>query len=477
MNKIQHAALALLLPVAATAGNNTDLLHISQMSVNRGETQLTLNMTVDPRAYKVGSNQIVTLTPMLASETDTIEMAPVRIAGKGAWFAEIRDGKSTPLTLYRAGKSLPVEYSGTVDFGPQFEKSSIIVRTDTSSVCNCNPPLEGSMPVADLDFRRFTPELPFEYIAPKDTADKVFDLSGRANIIFKVNRTDIDWSYLSNQAELDSIMKSVNAVRDNEYATVERILLTGYASPEGPYANNVRLAKGRTEVVKKYVEDHSTFPSSVYDTSSVPEDWQGLRAWIAASSEPQKEAMIAFIDDPSVPIEKKNDVFRSKFPKEYPFLLKNVYPELRHTDYKITYSIRKFFDIDEIKKVFDRNPRLLSLNEFYLLAGKYAPGTPDYDKVFATAAVMYPESAVANLNAAGSAMALGNLNAAHMYLDKVKPSPEASYARGILAAKEGDYAKALQLLKEAKQAGVKGAAQAIAEVEKAMAPRQEIVIY
>ncbi len=477
MNKIKHAALALLLPVAATAGNNTDLLHISQMSVNRGETQLTLNMTVDPKAYKVKSNEIVTLTPMLASETDTVEMAPVRIAGKGAWFAEIRDGKSTPLTLYRAGKSMPVEYSATVDFGPQFEKSSIIVRTDTSSVCNCNPPLEGAVPVAGLDFRRFTPELPFEYIAPRDTADKVFDLSGRANIIFKVNRTDIDWSYLSNQAELDSIMKSVNAVRDNEYATVERILLTGYASPEGPYANNVRLAKGRTEVVKKYVEDHSTFPSSVYDTSSVPEDWQGLRAWIAASSEPQKEAMMAFIDDPSVPIEKKNDVFRSKFPKEYPFLLKNVYPELRHTDYKITYSIRKFFDVDEIKRVFDRNPRLLSLNELYLLAGKYAPGTPEYDKVFATAAVMYPESAVANLNAAGSAMALGNLNAAHMYLDKVKPSPDASYARGILAAKEGDYAKALQLLKEANQAGVKGAAQAIAEVEKAMEPREEIVIY
>ncbi len=476
MNKTTLAALALILPLAASAGENTDRLHISQMRVDRGDSQITLSMTLDPKAYKVKSNNMLTLTPMLVSETDTVEMAPVRIAGKGAWYAKIRDGVYEPQTILRADKAEPLEYIAAVPYGPQFEKSSIIVRTDTSSVCNCNPPLEELVPVADLDYSRFTPELPFEYIAPKDTADKVFDLSGRANIIFKVNRTDIDWSYLSNQAELDSIMKSVNAVRDNEYATVERILLTGYASPEGPYANNVRLAKGRTEVVKKYVEDHSTFPSSVYDTSSVPEDWQGLRAWIAASSEPQKEAMIAFIDDPSVPIEKKNDVFRSKFPKEYPFLLKNVYPELRHTDYKITYSIRKFFDIDEIKKVFDRNPRLLSLNEFYLLAGKYAPGTPDYDKVFATAAVMYPESAVANLNAAGSAMALGNLNAAHMYLDKVKPSPEASYARGILSAKEGDYAKALQLLKEANQARVKGAAQAIAEVEKTMIKKETVVI-
>lgn len=476
MNKTILAAAGAMLSLAAAAGVNTDRLHLGRVAVNRGDSLLTFNMTVDPKAYQIGSNDILTLTPMLVAGTDTVEMAPVSVAGKGAWFARIREGLATPQTLLRAGKDLPVEYSSTVGFGPRFETSTIIVRADTSTVCNCEPPQSGDLPVAELDFRRYTPELPFEYIAPRDTADKVFDLSGRANIIFKVNRTDIDWSYFSNQAELDSIMKSVNAVRDNEYATVRRILLTGYASPEGPYANNVRLAKGRTEVVKKYVEAHSTFPASVYDTSSVPEDWQGLRAWIAASSMPAKDAMLAFIDDPSVPVEKKNDIFRQRFPQEYPYLLKNVYPELRHTDYRITYSIRKFYDVDEIRSVFDRNPRMLSLNELYLLAGSYAPGTPEYDKVFATAAVLYPESEVANLNAAGSAMSVGNLTAARMYLDKLAPSAGASYARGILAAKEGDYPAALGLLEEARKGGVKAAAEAITQVRKAMDTKEQIII-
>ncbi|MBD5277773.1 MAG: DUF3868 domain-containing protein [Bacteroides sp.] len=476
MNKRNIVIAAMLLPLLAAAEGNSGRLHISDLNVNKGESQLTLNMKVDPKGYRVKGNNIVTLTPMLVAEDDTLSLQPVRIAGKGAWYAEIRDGKSTPLTLLRAGKDNASDYSCTVPFTPAFDKSRIVIKADTASICNCNPPAEGIVPVADLDFRTFTPEFSFRYVAPKDTADKIFDLSGRANIIFKVNRTDIDWSYFSNRAELDSIVATINAVRDNEYATVEHILLTGYASPEGPYANNVRLAKGRTEAVKEYVRARSTFPESVYDTSSVPEDWDGLRAWIADSSLPQRDAMLAFIDDPSIPIEKKNDLFRARFPEEYPFLLKSVYPVLRHTDYRITYKIRSFYDIDEIEKVFRTNPRILSLNELYLLAGKYAPGSPEYDRVFTVAANMYPDSDVANLNAAGSAMALGNLQSARTYLAKVKESPESAYALGILSAKEGDYTNALQWLRKAADARVDGAAEAIAEVEKAMAPSTQIVI-
>ena len=476
MNRTILAAAAATLTLAALAGVNTDRLHISKMSINHSDSLLTVNMTVDPKAYSISSNDIVTLSPFLVSETDTVEMPSMTIAGKGAWYARIREGKATPVSLSRAGKDAPVDYSATVPFGPRFEKSRIMVRTDTSSVCNCNPPMEGCLPVVDIDLRRYTPRLEFDYIMPPDTIDKVFDLSGRANIIFKVNRTDIDWSYFSNQAELDSIMASVNAVRDNEYATVQRILLTGYASPEGPYDNNVRLAKGRTEVVKQYVQDHSNFPDTIYKTGSVPEDWVGLRAWIADSNLPGKEAMIEFIDDPAVSKEKRNDIFRKRFPEQYPYLLKNVYPELRHTDYKITYTIRKFYDVDEIRKVFDKNPRLLSLNELYLLAGSYTPGTADYDKVFATAAVLFPDSSVANFNAAGSALSMDNLTAARMYLDKVTPGPEADYARGILLAKEGDYDGALKLLRAAAKAGIRAAADPISQIEKAVEQVTKIVI-
>ena len=482
MNRTITAIAAALLPLTAAAESNTDLLHISNMSVNKGDSLITLNMTLHPSGYRLKRNDVVSLTPMLVAEGgDTVQMPPVRVAGRSAWYSLVREGLPTgAYSLSRAGKGGPVDYSATFPLDPAFGNSTIFMRADTVSICNCDPARSGDVPVVIMEEPPVTDfmdrALNFSYIAPRDTADKVFDLSGRANIIFKVNKTDIDWTYFSNHAELDSIMKSINAVRDNEYATVERILLTGYASPEGPYKNNVRLAKGRTEVVMKYVENNSGFPHSVYETASVPEDWAGLREWLEASSIPARHEMIAFIDDPSVPIEKKNDMFRAKFPADYPFLLQNVYPMLRHTDYRITYRIKKFYDVDEIEKVFAKNPSILSLNELYLLSNKYEQGSPDYTKVMMTAAAMYPDSDVANLNAAGCAMSNGNLQMARMYLEKVAPGREADYAWGLLYAIEGDYPKALELLRRAANAGSQDALDLIPDIEDAMKPVESVRI-
>ena len=116
MKKKLLAVAALLLPLAAAAQSTSERLHISKMNVNKGDTLITLNMTVDPKAYKVGGNEIVTLTPQYVAGGDTLSMPPVRIAGRKAWYTEIREGTSTPLTLQRAGKDIPVEYSGTVGY-------------------------------------------------------------------------------------------------------------------------------------------------------------------------------------------------------------------------------------------------------------------------------------------------------------------------------------------------------------------------
>lgn len=56
--------------------------------------------------------------------------------------------------------------------------------------------------------------------------------------------------------------------------------IKGYASPEGSYTNNVRLAKGRTATLKDYVLGQYSFPSSIIATSYEPEDWEGLRRYV-----------------------------------------------------------------------------------------------------------------------------------------------------------------------------------------------------
>ncbi len=473
MKRISFAAI--LLPVVALA-DNAGSMHISQVNVDKGENQLTVNMMVDPQGYRLKGDEIVKITPLLVGETDTLEFPSMRMAGRRAWYAEVRDGKATPFTLTRAGKGDIIAYSESVPVSEAFDRSQIVLRLDTTNVCNCRPAKTGSIPLANLDFTPVEPQLAYHYLAPAEKAEKIFNLSGRANIIFKVNKTEIDWSYARNRAELDTILRTINAVKDNKDATVEAIYLTGYASPEGSYANNVRLAKGRTEVVKDYVMRNSSFPASIYHTSYVPEDWEGLRAWIAESNLSQREQLLEFIDDKQIAIEKKNDLLKARFPKIYPLLLSEVYPQLRHTDYKITYRIRQYLDPNEIREVMKTNPRNLSLDELFLLANNCEPGSEEYDEVFSLAARLFPDNLTANLNAANSAMNRGQYAEAARFLDRAGDSPETEYARGILTIKTGDLDKAVEQLTLAREHGVADAEAALKEIERYRSFTGNIVI-
>ncbi len=451
-------------------------LSINDPAILKADDSITVNFSVDPANYKVKGNNLLVITPAIAGATDTLRLDPVTLAGKNAWYQEVRAGRRGANLLRAGKKNTMLDYSRTVKYEPWMEQSELVMIADTVSECNCDF-RSGIRRFAKMDFTPATfttTSETFAYIEPVDTIEKIFNLSGRANIIFKVNRTDIDWTYKSNYAELDSILTSINAVKDNPDATVERITLTGYASPEGPYANNERLAAGRTEVVKNYVASHGDFPPATYSARSVAEDWAGLRAWLVASTVPDKDAIIALIDNPDIKIEVRNDRLRAAFPDTYRFLLENVYPNLRHTDYLITYRIRRYYEVDEIAAVMATNPGNLSLNEMFILANSYGKGSEKSDEVFLTAARLFPDSEVANINAAYSAINRDDLTSARLFLSRVKPSPETEYARGVILAREGNFAEAIEILTVAAGRGIPGAQKALDDAIRASTPSQHI---
>ncbi|MBD5220326.1 MAG: OmpA family protein [Bacteroidales bacterium] len=474
MNKKQ-LLISLASALTVSAGAQTANTYVSDLAVKRADQSVVVSFNIDPSNYSVPTNKAVVLTPAIVNATDTLRMTPVTVAGRNNWYYHTRNNEAGAMLL-RSGKKEPSAYRSQVPYKAWMEVSDVVIFCDTVSECGCDR-RSAVYPVAAMDFSPavFTQDASmFEYIEPNDTVAKVFNLSGRANIVFKVGRTDIDWTYKANQAELDTILSTINAVKNNPDATVEQILLTGYASPEGSYAGNERLAKGRTEVVKKYVAEHATFPASVYKTSFVAEDWAGLREWLTTSPLNDKDAIIALIDDKAIAVDKKNDALRKRFPDTYKFLLANVYPMLRHTDYVITYKIRSYYDVKEIAAVMVSNPRNLSLNEFFLLANSLPKGSPEYDNVFFTAARMFPTSDVANTNAAYSAINQGDLRSAREFLGQVQTSAATDYAWGIIHAKEGNFTEALGMLQKARSGGITEAGVVIDQIKKITDPSREI---
>lgn len=245
---------------------------------------------------------------------------------------------------------------------------------------------------------------------------------------------------------------------------VTAITIKGYASPESPWDNNTRLAKGRTETLKQYVQNLYHFEEGFIRTDYEPEDWAGLREFVAASNLEHKAEILALIDDPDLKPDPKEQQIKTRYPDEYKFLLSTVYPGLRHSDYTIGYTIRSFSDPKEIGQVFRTAPQKLNLSEMMLYAMTLEPGSDEYNDVFEIAVRMFPDDRTANLNAANAAMQRNDLARAGQYLTRAGESAEAEYARGVLSALHGDYDRAIGYIEKAGTLGLEDTAGVIRHI-------------
>lgn len=475
MRKFILTTLTAIIAVFYTAAQNNSTYHITGINIGQEHGLLKVSMTVNPKDYRLSYNQQLEVIPVLKAieSSDSIALPSFIVAGRNAYYnterAENFDG-----ALLRSGHGDAYSYSASTEWLPWMDHSRIELQGYSTGCCGVpNGPVDND-PVADLDWRPVTFKPTFHYDVPQAEERKDRRIEGKAYVNFPVNRTEIYPDYMVNPQELRKITNSIDTVRLNPDATVKSITLTGFASPEGPYLNNVRLAKGRTEAVKEYVKGQYTFPASVFHANSVPEDWEGLRDSVAVSILPDRAKILDFIDNGNVAIEIRNDELRRQFPVAYAYLLKNVYPSLRHTNYAIDYELRTFTDINEIRRVLKERPQNLSLNEFFLAANSYPVGSEEYDKVFETAVLYYPTSDIANLNAANSAMNEGDLRRARMLLERVKQSPSATYAIAVLDALEGKYDKAEEGFEAAQKGGITEAAEALAEIARVKATRNHV---
>lgn len=462
MKKLIISLIACVMSIGAMA-QAVDRVGISDVTVDKTDNGLLIvSMNVNPQQANAKYNQQISVTPVIftASGNNQKTLPQVVIAGKNAYYNELRNENLQGTLLLRSGKNRTYSYSQAVPFEDWMTNSILGFNVRTEGCCGSDVS-ENVVPVADLNYAAPQYEADYDYIEPKAVDSKLFNLTGKAYISFVVNKTVINPDYMDNQAELKKILGTIDAVKDNKDAKVRHIKLTGYASPEGPYENNVRLAEGRTVAVKEYVRAQYEFPQSLFETSSVPEDWSGLKAAVEKSGLADAKAIVDFIDS-DYPIEKRNDRLRALYPDSYAFLLKNVYPGLRHTDYVITYEVRKYTDVNEIRQVFKVRPQNLSLNEFFLLSQTYRPGTPEFNEVFDTAVRMFPDDPTANINAASASISRGDLASAEKFLGRVGNAPEAEYVRGILEAKKGNYDSAV---KHFRNSNNPKARQAIAQID------------
>ena len=314
-------------------------------------------------------------------------------------------------------------------------------------------------PIVHLTKLKECPPLPL--IMPDPEGDKTRQIQGHAFLDFPVNETVIYPEYRKNPDELARILASVDSAMFDPSVIITRISLHGYASPESPYSNNTRLAKGRTEALKSYLIRKYNFDPKVFKTSYTPEDWDNLRGFLIDSKTRKVKGDFwydnkNYVETPEMPDyvqenrnellhiigrnmdpDAKNELLKKVADGEpYRWLLEHVYPGLRHTDYIIDYTIRPL-SVEKGRKLIYTHPEGLSLEEMYKVAMSYKEGTDNWLDALLIAANRYPDDETANLNAACGCVMTKRLNDAKKFLEKAGNTRQAQYVTNVVKAMEG----------------------------------------
>lgn len=454
LNILLSAILAACAPLTASAA-----LEVPSSSISMVEGMIDVNIDFDLKSMPVKSNQVLVVRPYLVNAQDTLYLKTIAVYGRNRYIQHERGNdrlNPAPDIIFRTS-NVPenYRYHEMVEDQPWMDGATLSVASQLYGCASC--PDGGLMLDENLSLWR-VPKLntsdAYEYVAAQAEAVKVRVISGRANVEFPVNKTVLLPDFRGNAPELAKIIASIDSVRNDKDVTIESIKITGFASPEGSYANNERLAQGRTASLCKYVETLYAFPKGLIKLASVPEDWDGLREWVSQSNIANREGILSIINNTALSPDARDQKIKKTYPQDYAFLLANVYPTLRHSDYRIQYTVRSYSNPEEILEIMKTRPGNLSLNELYLAAATLEPGSPEFNEVYEVAVRLYPDDPIANLNAANTAMQRGDIANAGKYLAKAGDTPQATHARGILALIKGDYDNAEALLSKSLSQGI-----------------------
>lgn len=258
----------------------------------------------------------------------------------------------------------------------------------------------------------------------------------RALIDFPMGLSRIIADYRRNPEELALIDRQLRLIKDNPYVEIGGIYMEGYASPDGRNENNRRLSEERAKALENYFVEHHGVTKDILHITNVTEDWDGMRTivdgWEDAAS---KQRVLKVIDCPDAPDTKEK---RLRVLPEWVRLVKEVFPLLRRTEYRIHFIIRDF-SVEETRSLIETHPELFSHYELYMLAMSYGDNTVRRLEILEMILRYYPEDDIALNNYGAALISSGELASAKRYLGRISDKSVAANNFGIIHLLAGEW--------------------------------------
>ena len=280
-----------------------------------------------------------------------------------------------------------------------------------------------------------------------DAFQRVIKEKYEADVMFLIQQAELRSREL-NKSEVEEwkgIVENAN-MTPNQNVSVE---ISAYASPDGGYELNDKLAAQREKNTNQYVSKELKkvdvdAPISAYYTA---QDWEGFKQLVEKSNIQDKNIILSVLSSYSDPEEREKQI--KNISSVFSVLAEEILPQLRRS--RLTANVEIIGKSDaEISQMAVSIPKALSLEEL-LYAASLASTNDAKAAIYNTTIQIYPNDYRAYNNLGTIAFENGNFVDAEKYFNIAQnlaggKAPELNYNYALMALKAGDKQSAQQFL-------------------------------
>jgi hypothetical protein len=410
-----------------------------------GKVPVTINGKFPEKYFK--KNAVVTVTPVLKWDGGQATGASTTFQGEKV------EGNNKTI-YYKAGGNYTMKTS--FDYIPEMAKSELYLEFD-AKVGNKSVSIpavkvaDGVIATSELVKNTLRSANPAN---AEDAFQRVIQQAKQANIMFLIQQANVRASELNSDPikEFYALVKEVN---DNPKTNMlDNIEVSAYASPDGGYTLNDKLAEQRETNATKALNAQlkKSKVDAIVDTKYEAQDWEGFQELVAQSNIQDKELILRVLSMYQDPEQRESEI--KNISSVYKDLADNILPQLRRARLTLNYQLIGRSD-DEILEAFASDPSVLSVEEL-LYAATLVDTAAEQEKIYKKTVELYPSDARALNNLGELAYKAGDMTTAANYFNqalKVNNNlAEANVNEGLIALLNNDKSAAEAYLAKGSEA-------------------------
>ena len=289
----------------------------------------------------------------------------------------------------------------------------------------------------------------------EDGFQRISEQKQQANIKFLIGQAQLRKSELQNNSVQEFVRLINKIMADQEGMALDNIEVSAYASPDGGYALNEKLASKRQDVTNDYLkkEMKKAKMDAPVDTKYTAEDWEGFQELVAASDIQDKDVILRVLSMYKDPEEREQQI--KNISAAFRELTDGILPQLRRSRLTINYLLIGRDD-EQILAQLKSDASQLSIEEILYGATLYDDDLTSTEAAYKKAVELYKNDPRAYNNLARLAYAKGNYSEAKQWLDKAaaidRNQAETNANLGLLALQQGDMLSAESYIAKASNA-------------------------